>query len=91
MSGVDNPTWICSACVYVRPRPGLTEEELLETEVLTIVNGHLICMRHLGSSQGGNHHHVVMTAVFIESGDEHMGLTEYQDWRHAQDRNEEKP
>lgn len=84
-----NPDWICSACLYVRPRPGLSDDDLAATEILTVINGHLICMRHAGAAQtSGGHHVVISTAVLIESGDEHMSLTAYQEWRGQQDRSQ---
>lgn len=30
--------FICSVCLFVRPRPGLDEDSLAETELLTVVN-----------------------------------------------------
>lgn len=74
----------CSACLYVRPRPDLDEDEAAELKLLTVINGHMVCLRHASCARGG-HHEVLMSAVFLESDDEKMGLDEYQKWRDAHD------
>lgn len=71
--------FICSACLYVQPRPGLSEDEKAEMSMLTVINGHMVCVRHAGVAGGRDHNSVLKGAVFIESGKENMSLSEYQD------------
>lgn len=78
---------ICAVCMYVRPRPDVTEEDLAETELLTIKSGVLVCMRHVGCTpdDGLTLHYALKAAVRMESRDQFDSLSAYQDWRYQQD------
>jgi hypothetical protein len=78
---------ICSACLYVQPRHDLDDDERAWTEVLTVINGQMVCVRHAAAAGGGDHHNVLRTAVHIETGgDEHITLGQYQEQWRAEDR-----
>jgi hypothetical protein len=72
---------ICSACLYVRPRPGA---DLGETDLLTVIDGQLLCVRHAGC-HSTSHHGVIMAAVHMEANGEIKHLSDYQNWRSEQD------
>ena len=75
----------CSVCLYVRPRLGLSEDDLAETKRLTVINGHMVCVRHAGAAGPGPHVYAIRAGIHIESGEENMTLEEYQGWRHDQE------
>lgn len=76
----------CSVCVYVAPRPDLKDDAWEETLQLTVVNGQLVCVRHVPMVQGNSSHSMALAAaVRFESKGELTDLAKYQDWRGAQD------
>jgi acyl-CoA thioesterase len=79
--------WMCLACMYVRPRPGADPNEL---DVLTIANGQMVCLRHVGCA-ASDRHNTIKAAVWMESNGEFDSLSAYQDWRGKQPEPEEVP
>lgn len=77
--------FVCNVCLYVRTRPGLDADAVAETELLTMINGQMVCVRH-APFVAGNHIAMLTSAVRFESNGEFDSLSEYQDWRHKQDR-----
>jgi len=71
---------ICSVCLYVSPRPGADRAEL---ELLTIIDGQMVCVRHAPCARG-DHHHTILGGVHLESNGEMTSLSAYQDWRARQ-------
>jgi hypothetical protein len=82
------PELMCSACLYVRPRPGLDDDDLAELTVFTVIDGQMLCLRHAGCASS-SHHNVIMDAVQMEGQGRFDSLSAYQDWRHKQDREAE--
>lgn len=80
--------FMCLVCMYVRPRPDLDEDAQAETELLTVVNGVMVCLRHIDCAAPGpnSKHHTIMSGVTYESQGTMRHLSEYQDWRAKQDR-----
>jgi hypothetical protein len=85
MTGDSTPEWMCAVCLYVQPRPGLDEDERAELEVLTIIDGQLVCVRHAGAASSSGHHDTIRAAVHLESQGTMTSLDEYQRWRGEQD------
>lgn len=79
------PEFCCLVCLYVQPRPGLDEDARAETEVLTVIDGDLVCVRHVGCASGEGRHRTLLNAVAMESDGEFTSLDAYQDWRNALD------
>lgn len=75
---------ICSACLFVRPRPGLDDDSLAETEILTVIHGQMVCVRH-AQCAAPTHHDTLRNAVGLESRGEMDSLSQYQDWRRQQE------
>jgi hypothetical protein len=44
----------CNLCMFEKPRE-LAEDDRADREVLTVINGQMVCMAHQGYAQGGNH------------------------------------
>jgi hypothetical protein len=84
LAPASGPQLMCLVCMYVRPRPGLDEDALAELEVLTVLRGQMVCLRHAGCVSG-DHHWTLTAAVEMESGGRIASLSEYQSWRSAQD------
>ena len=82
------PEIICSVCLYVRPRPGLSEDDLADTTLLTVINGQMVCVRHAGCASE-THHSTLMSGVHLESQGEFTSLSAYQDWHYKQRREQE--
>jgi hypothetical protein len=80
------PELICAVCLYVRHRPDLDEDQLSETEILTVKGGILVCVRHIScvGDPGLVLHHAIKGAVQMESKGQLASLSEYQDWRYRQ-------
>lgn len=78
----------CFVCLYVRPKPGLDDDAQGELEMLTVVDGLMVCLRHVPMVHHGPNasHHTLMNAVRFESDGEFESLSAYQDWRGRQDR-----
>jgi hypothetical protein len=76
------PELACSVCLYVVPAPDADADELI---TLTVVNGQMVCMRHIPVAYR-EHHDTLMAAVVMESGGAVKGLSAYQDWRMKQER-----
>jgi hypothetical protein len=72
---------MCLVCMFVTPRPGVESTE--ELEVLTVVNGQLVCMRHVPCAQS-TYHDTLMSGVRFESQGSIEHLSEYQEWRERQ-------
>jgi hypothetical protein len=77
--------FVCNVCLYVRTRPGLSEDAIAETELLTVIGGQMVCVRH-APFVTGNHNAMLTSAVRFESNGEFDSLSAYQDWRHKQGR-----
>ena len=79
-------TLFCAVCLYVQPRPDLTDEDLAETSLLTIKSGILVCERHVGCVPDDRLtlHSALNAAVQVESRGEFDNLSAYQDWRFRQ-------
>ncbi len=76
--------FVCLVCLYVRPRPGLCEDTIAETTMLTVVNGQMVCVRHAGCAMP-TRSETIVAGVHLVSGGTIKHLSEYQDWRHKQD------
>jgi acyl-CoA thioesterase len=85
MATMPDIEWMCLACMYVTPRPGADPNEL---DVLTIANGQMVCLRHVGCA-ASDRHNTIMAAVWMESNGEIDSLSAYQDWRGKQPEPEE--
>jgi hypothetical protein len=72
---------ICSICLYVSPRLDLDGDSRAETELLTVISGHMVCLRHAPCARG-THHDAITSAIQLEAG-RRMSLDEYQKWRGA--------
>lgn len=75
----------CYVCLYVRPRPGLDDDAQGETEMLTVVDGTMVCLRHVPFASSGRNG-ALTAAVRFESKGEIESLSAYQTWRAQQDR-----
>lgn len=80
------PELYCLVCLYIRPRPGLSEDAQGELEMLTVVNGQMVCLRHIDCASTEGKHRTLMSGVWFESNGTIEGLSAYQDWREKQDR-----
>ena len=68
----------CSVCLYVPHRTDLDDDALAELQILTVVNGQMVCLRHVPAAHQ-SHHDTLKAGVQMESGDERMALTAWQD------------
>ena len=73
----------CYICLYVRPKPGLDDDAKVELELLTVVEGMMVCLRH--APFAGNHFESLKHGVAFESDGKFTSLSAYQDWRGKQD------
>lgn len=73
----------CLACMYVQPRPDLDPDALAETEILTVVNGQMVCLRHVPCASP-TYHDTLASAIHLESRGEIEGLSAYQEWHRRQ-------
>ncbi|HEY9367548.1 hypothetical protein [Streptomyces sp.] len=46
--------FVCNLCLFEEPRE-LSEDDRADREVLTVINGQMVCMAHQGYAQGGEH------------------------------------
>lgn len=76
--------FVCNVCFYVRTRPGLDEGAMAEARMLTVINGQMVCVRHMPFA-ASNHRVMLADAVRWESSGECESVSEYQDWRRRQD------
>lgn len=74
---------VCAVCLYVPPRPGLDEDELAATAILTVQSGVLVCERHINCVRDydATLHGAVITAVRMESGFRFDDPGAYHRWR----------
>lgn len=81
-----DPRLICAVCMYVPPRPGLDEDEVAATAVLTVQSGILVCERHINCVRDfdATLHRAIITAVRMESGDRFDEPGAYHRWRTEQ-------
>ena len=87
MTGVE---LVCAVCLYVRPRPGLDDDQVADTQTLTVKSGILVCVRHIDCVGDADMilHRAKANAVRMESGRDDISLSDYQQWRggcHRQD------
>lgn len=60
--------------------PGLSDAEKSELETLTVVNGQMVCVRHIPFA-GKDHSQSLTNAVLFESGGTTSNLSTYQEDR----------
>jgi len=82
---------MCAVCLYVRPQPGLDDDQVADTELLTIKSGILVCLRHIGCVTDVDLllHYALKSAAKLESDGLHESLGAYQRWRDEQDQAQE--
>jgi hypothetical protein len=80
VSGVE---LVCAVCLYVRPRPDLTDDEVADTQTLTVKSGILVCVRHIDCVGDADMilHHAKTSATRMESEGRFTSAGDYQRWR----------
>lgn len=58
--------FICSFCVYLELNPNMDEEDIESTKLLTVINGQMVCLRHVEAAHVGNHYMGIKIAKEIE-------------------------
>jgi hypothetical protein len=53
------PEFFCCLCIYEDPRRNIDEDERAERAELTVVNGHMVCMAHLGYAANMEHSRMI--------------------------------
>lgn len=53
--------FICCLCMFEEDVPDLTDDEKAEREVLTVINGQMVCLAHQGYAEGGQHSAMLRT------------------------------